>query len=121
MQLAVTSSAARVVDVAPDSLMIEITGDDEKIDGLLEVLQPFGVIEVAKTGCLAMARGSVGRARRTKAGPAVEHVDAAVVSFSVSVGRPRSDGSRRARLPAAPSHRRAISNSLFPLPLTRTP
>jgi len=52
---------ARVVDVAPDSLIIEVTGADEKIDGLLEILRPFGVLEVAKTGCLAMARGASGR------------------------------------------------------------
>ena len=34
---------ARVVDVAPDSLIIEITGAEDKIDGLLEVLRPYGV------------------------------------------------------------------------------
>lgn len=83
MQLAVDVFRARVVDVAPDSLMIEITGDDEKIDGLLEVLRPFGVIEVAKTGCLAMARGISGRqsgkAAKSTAGDVVD----AAVSFSV--------------------------------------
>jgi acetolactate synthase-1/3 small subunit len=83
MQLAVDVFRARVVDVAPDSLMIEITGDDEKIDGLLEILRPFGVIEVAKTGCLAMTRGlSVRQAKTSRAG-ATDAVDAAVVSFSV--------------------------------------
>ena len=45
---------ARVVDVATDSLMIEVTGTDDKIDGLLEILRPFGLIEVARTGQLAM-------------------------------------------------------------------
>jgi acetolactate synthase-1/3 small subunit len=48
---------ARVVDVAPDSLVVEITGTEEKIDSLLEVLRPYGVVEVARTGRLAMARG----------------------------------------------------------------
>jgi acetolactate synthase-1/3 small subunit len=72
---------ARVVDVAPDSLIIEITGADEKIDGLLEILRPFGVLEVAKTGCLAMARGASARAAAKEAASA-EHVDAGV-SFSV--------------------------------------
>lgn len=73
---------ARVVDVAPESLIIEVTGTDEKIDGLLEILRPFKLIEVAKTGCLAMSRGQSGRASQPQ-GPAVaEHVDAAV-SFSV--------------------------------------
>jgi acetolactate synthase-1/3 small subunit len=72
---------ARVVDVAPDSLIIEITGADEKIDGLLEILRPFGVLEVAKTGCLAMARGASARTT-TKDTAAADTVDAGV-SFSV--------------------------------------
>lgn len=72
---------ARVVDVAPDSLIIEITGVDEKIDGLLEILRPFGVLEVAKTGCLAMARGASARTA-AKESAATDHVDAGV-SFSV--------------------------------------
>ena len=72
---------ARVVDVAPDSLIIEITGADEKIDGLLEILRPFGVLEVAKTGCLAMTRGASVKPT-TAAGPGSDHIDAAV-SFSV--------------------------------------
>src|ERR1700704_846017 len=48
---------ARVVDVAPDSLTIEITGTEDKIDGLLEVLRPYGVLEMVRTGRVAMARG----------------------------------------------------------------
>ncbi len=48
---------ARVVDVAADSLVVEITGTDEKIESLLEVLRPYGVVEMARTGRLAMARG----------------------------------------------------------------
>jgi len=48
---------ARVVDVATDSLILEITGTDEKVDNLLDVLQPFGVMEMARTGALAMSRG----------------------------------------------------------------
>ena len=48
---------ARVVDVAPDSLIIEITGTEDKIDGLVEVLKPYGVLEMARTGRVAMARG----------------------------------------------------------------
>jgi len=49
---------ARVVDVSPDSLIIEITGTQDKIDGLVEMLRPYGVLEMARTGCVAMARGS---------------------------------------------------------------
>jgi acetolactate synthase-1/3 small subunit len=50
---------ARVVDVGADSLVIETTGSDDKVDGLLQVLRPFGVREVARTGRLAMCRGSL--------------------------------------------------------------
>ena len=50
----------RVVDVAPESLTIEITGDEDKIDGLLEVLRPYGVLEMVRTGIVAMRRGSKG-------------------------------------------------------------
>jgi acetolactate synthase I/III small subunit len=49
---------ARVVDVGPDSLTIEITGTEDKIDGLLEVLRPFGLLEVVRTGQVAMRRGA---------------------------------------------------------------
>jgi acetolactate synthase-1/3 small subunit len=49
---------ARIVDVAPDSLMIEVTGTEDKIDGLLDVLRPFGVLEAVRTGRVAMARGT---------------------------------------------------------------
>jgi acetolactate synthase I/III small subunit len=49
---------ARIIDLANDSLTIEITGGGDKIDGLLEVLRPYGVLEMARTGCVAMARGA---------------------------------------------------------------
>jgi acetolactate synthase-1/3 small subunit len=49
---------ARIVDVAPESLVLEMSGSEAKIDGLLEVLQPYGVLEMARTGRIAIARGS---------------------------------------------------------------
>jgi acetolactate synthase-1/3 small subunit len=48
---------ARVVDVAADSVTIEITGGEDKINGLLEVLTPFGILEMVRTGIVAMRRG----------------------------------------------------------------
>jgi acetolactate synthase I/III small subunit len=48
---------ARVVDVAPESLVIEMAGSEAKIDGLLDVLRPHGVLEMVRTGRVAMARG----------------------------------------------------------------
>ena len=49
---------ARVVDVAPESLTVEITGAEDKIDGLLDVLRPYGLLEVVRTGIVAMRRGA---------------------------------------------------------------
>jgi acetolactate synthase-1/3 small subunit len=49
---------ARVIDVSADSLVIEATGTEDKIDSLLEVLRPYGVVEMVRTGLVAMARGT---------------------------------------------------------------
>ena len=48
---------ARVVDVAPASMIVEITGTEDKIDGFVETLRPFGVLEMGRTGRLSMTRG----------------------------------------------------------------
>jgi acetolactate synthase-1/3 small subunit len=48
---------ARVVDVGLDTLMVEVTGTEDKINGLVEVLRPFGVEEMVRTGRVAMVRG----------------------------------------------------------------
>ena len=47
---------ARVIDVTAHSLIIEVTGDIEKINGLVEILKPLGIIEMVRTGSMAMAR-----------------------------------------------------------------
>src|SRR5580765_907048 len=57
---------ARVVDVSPESLVIEATGTEDKIDSLLEVLRPFGVLEMVRTGRVAMARGNQKVTRRAE-------------------------------------------------------
>jgi acetolactate synthase-1/3 small subunit len=49
---------AKVVDVAPDSLMIEITGTEDKVDSLVGLLRPFGIREMVRTGRVAMVRGN---------------------------------------------------------------
>jgi acetolactate synthase-1/3 small subunit len=49
---------ARVVDVNPEALIVEITGDESKVDGLLEVLRPFGILEMVRTGRVSMTRGA---------------------------------------------------------------
>lgn len=59
MQL-VETFRARVVDVGLESLMVEVTGTEEKVDGLVEVLRPFGILEMVRTGRVAMVRGGNG-------------------------------------------------------------
>jgi len=49
---------SRIVDVANDSLIVEITGDEDKINSFVEVLRPFGILEMVRTGLVAMARGA---------------------------------------------------------------
>jgi acetolactate synthase I/III small subunit len=48
---------ARVVDLAPRSLILEITGAEDKIQALVEVLRPFGIVEMVRTGQVVMIRG----------------------------------------------------------------
>ncbi len=48
---------ARVIDIGPDALIAEITGTQDKIDGLVNVLRPFGIAEMVQTGAIAMRRG----------------------------------------------------------------
>lgn len=47
----------RVVDVSPESLMVEITGTPDKIDAFLNLMKASGVIELARTGITALSRG----------------------------------------------------------------
>ena len=49
---------AKVVDVAPDAVTIEATGNAEKLEALLRVLEPFGVRELVQSGMVAIGRGS---------------------------------------------------------------
>ena len=49
---------ARVVDFDVDSLTLEMTGGEEKIDRLVKVLRPYGILEMVRTGVVAMRRGS---------------------------------------------------------------
>ena len=49
---------ARVVDVSLESLMMEITGTSNKIDAFINLMKPFGVKEVARTGITALSRGA---------------------------------------------------------------
>ena len=50
---------AKIVDVAGDSLIVEVTGDEDKINSLYNLLKPFGIKEMTRTGRIAMTRGSI--------------------------------------------------------------
>jgi len=56
---------ARALDVGPDTLVVEITGTQDKIMGLLTILEPFGVLEMVQSGTVAMTRGNVSSAARS--------------------------------------------------------
>lgn len=49
---------AKIVDVASESLTVEVTGGEDKIDSLLRLLMPFGITEMARTGRTALTRGN---------------------------------------------------------------
>jgi acetolactate synthase I/III small subunit len=51
---------AKVVDVSPESLTIEATGSPDKVTAMLELLEPHGIRELARTGRVALARGAKG-------------------------------------------------------------
>ncbi len=48
----------RIVDVAPDRIVIEIAGQERKIESFIELMRPFGILELSRTGRIAMVRGS---------------------------------------------------------------
>ncbi|WP_027087754.1 acetolactate synthase small subunit [Cohnella panacarvi] len=49
---------AAVVDIGPSTLIVQVVGDTEKIDAMIELLKPYGIRELSRTGVTAMARGS---------------------------------------------------------------
>jgi acetolactate synthase-1/3 small subunit len=75
---------ARIIDVSPESLVIETTGTEDKIDSLLEVLRPYGVIEMVRTGRVAMTRGTLPpRRTRTQLSPTASEISGDVSNCSV--------------------------------------
>ncbi len=49
---------AAVVDIGPSTLIFKVVGDTEKIDAMIELLKPYGIRELSRTGVTAMARGN---------------------------------------------------------------
>ncbi len=60
----------KVVDVSPDSLMLELTGTEEKLEAFVELLKPYGIEELARTGVIAMTRGTQNTKDKSSAAPA---------------------------------------------------
>ena len=58
MRIATDIFRARVVDASPDTLTLEVTGPIDKIDSLIRMIRTYGIKEVARTGSVAMVRGS---------------------------------------------------------------
>jgi len=50
---------ANIIDVASDSLTVEVTGDEDKINSLLKLLRDFGIKEISRTGRIALTRGGI--------------------------------------------------------------
>jgi len=73
---------ARVLDVAAESMTLEMTGEEAKVDRFLELLAPYGLMEMVRTGVVAMRRGAKSPSVATKARP-VGHTDDPTVSYSV--------------------------------------
>ncbi|MBQ7936106.1 MAG: acetolactate synthase small subunit [Clostridia bacterium] len=55
---AVNIFRAKIIDYSSEALCIEVTGDSEKIDAFIDVLKPVGIIEMCRTGIVALERGS---------------------------------------------------------------
>jgi acetolactate synthase-1/3 small subunit len=47
----------RIVDVAPEEVMVEISGQERKIEAFIDLMRPFGIVELVRTGRIAMVRG----------------------------------------------------------------
>lgn len=58
IQFAIDAYRAKVVDYSAESMCIEVTGDPGKIDAFVELMKPYGIIELCRTGIVALERGA---------------------------------------------------------------
>lgn len=61
ISLLVEMFRGRVVDISAASLMIEISGQERKIEAFIELMRPYGILELARTGRIALVRGQPGQ------------------------------------------------------------
>jgi acetolactate synthase-1/3 small subunit len=74
----------RVVDVAADSVVVEISGTEKKIEGFIELMRPLGILELVRTGRIAMVRGSPPTRELTEAADGARPADEASVRESLA-------------------------------------
>jgi acetolactate synthase-1/3 small subunit len=79
---------AKISDVAPDRVMIEISGDEQKLEAFIDLVEPYGIVELARTGIIAMPRGNAAPLRRR---PAISGGQSATESGAGSSGTPDQD------------------------------
>jgi acetolactate synthase-1/3 small subunit len=73
---------ARVIDVTPVSFVLEATGDEGKLEALIELLRPIGIQEVVRTGKVAITRGPKTRVKRAPSSRPRVSEDPRVVGFA---------------------------------------
>jgi acetolactate synthase-1/3 small subunit len=61
LSLLVEMFRGRVVDISADSLLVEISGQERKIEAFIELMRPYGIMELARTGRIALVRGKPGQ------------------------------------------------------------
>jgi acetolactate synthase-1/3 small subunit len=61
ISLLVEMFRGRVVDISPTSMMVEISGQERKIEAFIELMRPYGIVELARTGRIALVRGKPGQ------------------------------------------------------------
>lgn len=64
ISLMVEMFRGRVVDITHDTLIIEVSGQESKIDAFIDLMRPYGIIELARTGRIALVRGSATEGRK---------------------------------------------------------
>ncbi len=54
----VNTFRGKVIDINPDTMVIEITGDKDKLEAFTEIVRPYGIVELIRSGCIAIGRGA---------------------------------------------------------------
>ena len=73
-----------IIDVAADSVIVELSGTEKKLEGFIEVMRPHGIIELARTGRIALVRGSPPTRETTEAADGSRPADSAPVGESLA-------------------------------------